>query len=296
MSLGLRKWLIFSLLACIWGSSFILMKRGLLSFDFVEVGLIRVVTASVVTLAFTFPALKEFRRADLPWLIIVGLFGNGLPYLLFPLSVAHVDSSVVGILNALVPLFTVIIGLMFFGARTNRNQVIGIVTGLFGALWLIAPWQADLGSSEWVYTALPVLATVQYAIAINVIGQKLSHLSTNAITLLGFMTIFPPALIGLFGFTDFTTDLSATEGAWTSLFYLCILGVVGTAIAVILFNKLIKMTTPIFASSITYCIPVVAMLWGVYDGEQLALRHLLGVGLILWGVYLVNSNKRRKAA
>ena len=105
------------------------------------------------------------------------------------------------------------------------------------------------GFKQWVCSCL--YGTIQYAIAINVIGQKLSHLSTNAITLLGFMTIFPPALIGLFGFTDFTMDLSATEGAWMSLFYLCILGVVGTAIAVILFNKLIKMTTPIFASSIT---------------------------------------------
>lgn len=252
------------------------------------------VSATIVTLLFASPALKEFRWKDFPWLLIVGLFGNGLPYLLFPLAVTHVDSAVVGILNSLVPLFTVIIGWAFFKAGSNFMQLLGILTGLMGATWLIAPWNAELSSDQLLYTSLPVIATVQYAIAINVIGQKLSHLSTNAITLLAFMTIFFPAAISLAFFTDFFSDMATVPDAWTAFAYVAVLGIVGTSIAVVLFNKLIKMTTPVFASSITYCIPIVAILWGAVDGENLGIRHVLGVLLILLGVYLVNANKQKK--
>jgi drug/metabolite transporter (DMT)-like permease len=293
MSDTFRKWAIFTFLALVWGSSFILMKRGLISFDYVQVGLLRMLFATAVTLLFAFRSLKEFRRKDLLYLCTVGLFGNGLPYLLFPLAVTKVDSGVVGILNSLVPLFTVTIGLLFFKIQARSMQYAGIAVGLIGAVWLIAPWNATLNREQVVYTLFPVLATIQYAISINIIGQKLAHLSSNAISLMSFLSIALPALLSLVFLTDFSERMNADPHAWESLGYIGILGVVGTSIAVVLFNQLIKSTTPVFASSITYCVPIVAMFWGVLDGESLGLRHLIGVGFILLGVYLVNVKRQK---
>ena len=293
MPSALEKWGIFTFLAIVWGSSFILMKRGLLAFDFVQVGLLRMLFATALTMLFAFPAIKAFRWRDAKFLLTVGLFGNGLPYLLFPLAVTKVDSSVVGILNSLVPLFTVLVGITFFGAGARRNQFIGVAIGLLGAAGLVAPWNASLSQEEILYTLFPVLATIQYAVSINVIGQKLSHLSSNAITLLSFLSVSLPAFIGLFVFTDFVEIMQSHPLAWSSLGYISLLGFIGTSIAVVLFNRLIKRTSPVFASSITYCVPIVAMLWGVIDGETLGARHLFGVLCILIGVYLVNAKRER---
>lgn len=287
------KWGIFAFLAFVWGSSFILMKRALISFDFWQVGLLRILLATMVTLTFAFKAFRELRRNDLKYLITVGLFGNGLPYLLFPLAVTRVDSAVVGILNSMVPLFTVLIGLLVYAVRPLSNQYLGVVVGLLGASWLIAPWNASLQADEILYTTFPVLATIMYAISINVISQKLNHLSSNAITLLSFTTMAIPAFIALFAMTDFVEVMQQDETALRSLGYVAILGAVGTSLAVVLFNKLIKDTSPVFASSLTYCVPIVAIFWGWLDGESLQWRHATGVALILVGVYLVNSRRER---
>jgi len=291
MNKPLAKWLVFSILAITWGSSFILMKRGLISFDFFQVGLLRISFAAIVALSFAWRSFKEFRKKDLKYIITIGLLGNGMPYFLFPIAVTRLDSSLVGILNSLVPLFTIIVGAIFFKMSPKKIQFVGIFIGLLGAVWLLAPWQTDIAPENLLYGLFPIIATVQYAISINIISHKLKHLSSNAITLFSFLILLIPSLILLFGFTDFVYIMKNVETASTSLGYIAILGAFGSSIAVVLFNMLIKSTSALFASSITYCVPIVASVWGFLDGELIGIRHLVGILFILLGVYLVNTKK-----
>lgn len=282
-------WLILVLLAIIWGSSFILMKKGLTVYSFDQVGGLR------MTFAFVFIGLLGFRyykyfqwKYALP-LFLVGALGNGVPAFLFTKAETRLDSSIVGILNSLVPLFVVLIGIAWFGLKTHLLQVIGILLGLVGAAILMWPSETFEGAQYWYYGFYAVVATVFYAISTNIIKFQLHDLKSLAITVLAFSFVGPIALIYVL-----TTDLSVKiqePGAYGAMGYIAILGIIGTAVAVWIFNGLIKMTTPIFAASVTYLIPIVAIAWGVIDGEQLLPRHFIGVAAILSGVYLVNGIK-----
>jgi len=284
------KWVIFALLAMVWGSSFILMKRGLASFGPHHIGLMRIGIAFLFTLIYAFKRLKEYRPSDFWPLAIVGFFGNGIPYFLFPMAVRKIDSSVVGMLNSLVPLFTMAIGVAFFGKTVRWLQVLGVFVGLSGAAFLLSPWNTT-ADQELLYGLLPILGTVMYAISVNTIGQKLAHLSPMALTLFSFAIVGIPALILLFAATDFVEIVSTQPKAWQSFGYVLILGTLSSSISVVLFNRLIHMTSPIFASTITYFVPIVALMWGAFDGEHIGWLHFSGAGLILIGVYLVNRKR-----
>ena len=290
-----QAWLIFVVLALIWGSSFIIMKRGLLSFTPVQVGAIRILYASFFTAIIGFKSLRSFKRADIWPLIVVGWFGNGIPYLLFPLAVSRVDSSIIGIINSLVPLFTLIVGFFWFRFKPLPVQVFGILIGFVGAFFLIRPTGPVSLTGDLGYALFAVIATICYAISINTINARLKHLSALAITNLSLVTVGLPMLLFLLT-TDFTSRFTTQPLVWQSMGYLAILGIVGSSLAIIMFNYLIKVSTPIFSSSVTYAIPIVAILWGWIDGESIGIKHLIGVGCILAGIYLVNSTKRKNTA
>ncbi len=279
-------WTLFITLALIWGSSFILMKRGLQSFDYTQIGFIRISAAWLFSVLIAFRRFARFKRKDLIALLAVGYFGNGIPYVLFPLAVTKLDSSLVGILNSLVPLFTLILGLIWFGIRVRWIGVTGIILGFAGALWLLLPG-IQVNPDKLAYGIYPILATICYAISINFINVKLQGLDSLSITLLSTTTIGPPAIIYLMG-TDFIDIMQTDPNAWLNFSYIAILGVVGSSLAVIIFNILIKGTSSLFAASVTYAIPVVALLWGIWDGESVGVEHFVGMVLILTGVYLVN--------
>jgi len=279
-------WGMFLLLALIWGSSFILMKRGLQSFDYTQIGMLRIGTAWIFTLAIAFPRLKRWKRSDTGPSAVVGYFGNAIPYILFPLAVTRLDSSLVGILNSMVPLFTLVIGLVWFGVKVRWIGITGIILGFVGALWLLLPG-LQVNPDNLMYGLYPIIATVCYALSINTINSKMQNLDSLSITLFSTTTVGPLALIYVFS-TDFLEIMQNDPQAWTNLTYICILGVVGTSLAVILFNILIKGTSSLFAASVTYAIPLIALLWGVWDDEQVGIEHLIGMLLILTGVYLVN--------
>lgn len=281
-----QAWGLFILLALIWGSSFILMKRGLQSFSFAQIGMIRIASAWIFTLFIAFPRLRRWKKRDTLPSSIVGYFGNAIPYILFPLAVTRLDSSLVGILNSMVPLFTLIIGLIWFGVHVRWIGITGILLGLAGAMWLLLPG-IQLNPDNLIYGLLPILATIFYAISINTINSKLVHLDSLSITLFSTTTAGPPALIYVLS-TDFFEIMKNDPNAWVNLGYVILLGVLGTSLAVILFNILIKGTSSLFAASVTYAIPLVALLWGVWDGESVGWGHLTGMLLILAGVYLVN--------
>lgn len=285
-------WLLFSVLALTWGSSFILMKFGLESFSFAQLGMLRIAIAFWFTLLIAFRHLRLLAKRDVVPLVAVGLLGNAIPYLLFPLAVSHLPSGLVGILNSMVPLFTLIIGIIWFKTRVGLPSIIGIVLGFAGAVWLLVPG-LDVNTTTLVYGMYPVLATVCYAISINVISSRLKHLGSLPITLLSLLFVGVPATIYVFT-TDFVSIMQTDPRAWINLGYVALLGVFGTSLAVLLFNVLIKRSGPLFSASVTYAIPLVALLWGLADGEDLGWEHVIGMGAILAGVYIVNARRKKR--
>lgn len=277
------------LLSLIWGTSFILMKKGLKAFSPGEVGAIRVVAASLFLLPFALIRLKEINKAQYGKLFFSGMMGIFLPAFLFAVAQTKMDSGIAGILNSLTPIFTLIIGVMVFNQHFPIRSVIGILIGLAGTIVLImSRTGGEVGGFNY-YVILVILACICYGANVNFIKFRLTDLKSLTITSIAVMLIGPFALIYLFFFTPFTTTLAKTEGAGTALAFLILLGIMSTSIATILFNRLIKISTPLFASSSTYLIPIVAVIWGLIDGEHLSTGHFIGMTLIITGVYLANK-------
>jgi drug/metabolite transporter (DMT)-like permease len=289
ISQPLVAWLILIGLVLTWGSSFILIKRGLEHFSATEVGAVRVVITFLFLMPFALRRLSKLKRKDFLWLGLAGLVGNFFPAFLFAAAQQGIDSSTAGLLNSLTPLFTLIVGLVIFKIKAGKMQVIGVFVGLLGALGLVSSSGGNTFSFNITYALMVVLATIFYAINVNLIKAKLNHIKSITITSVTFFIVGFPASIILFGTTDFVHKLTNEPGAWAGLGYLAILAVVGTGVAMMGFNVLIKKTTPIFASSVTYLIPVVALLWGIIDGEYFDPSFFLWIGLIIGGVLLVNK-------
>lgn len=277
---------IMFLLAFIWGSSFILMKRGLEVFSYTQVADLRMCLAWLSLVPFVWNKMGKLAKKHWIPLAIVGIFGNGIPAFLFTKAQTQIDSSLAGILNALVPLFTLIIAVMVFKTKVKTHNIIGVLIGLTGAVWLIAG--NGLVTDNIHFAGFVVAATICYAISLNTIKNYLGQLKPILISGVAFFFVGPPTLIHLFG-TDFFELMNNDPNAWSGLGYLLLLAIVGTSFAVVLFNKLVAQTTAIFASSVTYLIPVFAIMWGIIDGEQIQIHHLLGTGIIFGGIYLVNK-------
>lgn len=276
-------------LAVVWGSSYILMKKGLASFSALQVSMLRIIFASVALTPFVFAAIKNVSKKDTGYALIVAVLGSGIPSYLFPLAIQNIDSSVAGIINALTPLFTMLFAWLFFKFKPSLLKIIGLIIALLGASILI--FQG--GIQEFTinkFTIYAVLATVCYGLSSNVLKSKLNHVDAKQITALTFAMIGPFALVILLK-TDFISIIQTNGEAMKSLVYIAILGVVGTAAALVLFNLLIKRTDAVYATSVTFLIPIVAMLWGYLDGEIIGYKHFLGMVLILSGVYLTTRIK-----
>lgn len=283
------RWFILILLALIWGSSFILMKKALIDLSPVQVGALRIIFTALTL--FTVGLKNIFKVTSKQWyyIALTAFLGTFFPAFMFAFAVQKIDSSIVSILNSLTPLNTLIIGAFFFGFSFLRKQFFGVIIGLIGAMILILKG-ADLNPDQnYAYALLIVFASVGYAFNVNILKKHLNDLSALTIVTGNFLIIFIPALIILW-WTDFF-DMAFIKGAKTSLFYMVLLSVFGTATAKTLFNKLIQMTSPIFSSSVTYLIPIVAIFWGVLDGERLYFGQFLAGTLILLGVYLTNKGK-----
>jgi drug/metabolite transporter (DMT)-like permease len=275
-------------LTLIWGTSFILMKRGLKIFSAGEVGAIRVVAASLFLLPLTISRLRNLTTSHYLKLFFSGLMGIFFPAFLFATAQTRMDSAITGILNSLTPMFTLIIGVIIFKQQFKVRALVGIVIGLAGtALLIISRTGGQVGGMN-LYALFVIAACVCYGVNVNFVKLKLADLDSITITSIALLLIGPLALIYLLGFSDFIPKIS-TPGAGAALGYLLLLGVMSTSIATILFNRLIKISTPLFASSITYLIPIVAVMWGLLDGEQLAMGHFIGMVAIIGGVYLANK-------
>jgi drug/metabolite transporter (DMT)-like permease len=280
--------LLLILLALIWGTSFILMKKGLIIFSAGEVGAIRVVAASVFLIPFAVRGIREVQPGHYPKLFFSGLMGIFIPAFLFATAQTKMESGITGVLNSLTPICTLVIGAMLFHQKFKTQALIGILVGLAGTvLLIISRTEGRIGGLN-LYAGYIILGCLCYGMNVNFLKFKLNDLKALTLTSIALMLIGPFALVYLFGFTDFTDKLQ-TDGSWTALSFIILLGIMSTSIATILFNKLIKISTPLFASSSTYIIPIVAVIWGLIDGERFGFGHLIGMVAIIGGVYLANK-------
>jgi drug/metabolite transporter (DMT)-like permease len=284
------SWSILIVLSVVWGSSFILMKRGLDAFSSDEVAALRISIAFLFLLPFQIKHYKIDIKKYFLGLAIMGAFGNLIPAFLFTKAETHISSSLAGMLNALTPIFTILVALFWLKTKTSSKQISGIIVGFIAAVCLIFFEKGDNKFQNIIFGLLVVIATIFYAISLNGIKKYLSDLSSIKATVWSFSIIGPIALVYLFGFTQFTNHLSHHPQALSSLGYICILAIIGSALSVIIFNVLIKMAGTVFASSCTYLIPIVAVAWGVFMGETINLMQILSVLAIILSVYLINRN------
>lgn len=284
------SWSILILLSVVWGSSFILMKRGLDAFSSDEVAALRISIAFLFLLPFQFKYYKIDLKKYFLGLVLMGAFGNLIPAFLFTKAETHISSSLAGMLNALTPIFTILISLFWLKTKTSSKQISGIFVGFIAAVCLIFFETGDNKFQNIMFGLLVVIATICYAISLNGIKKYLSDLSSIKATVWSFSIIGPFALVYLFGFTQFTTHLYSHPKALSSLGYICILAIIGSALSVIIFNLLIKMAGTVFASSCTYLIPIVAVAWGLFMGETINLMQISSVLAIILSVYLINRH------
>ena len=281
------------ILAFIWGSSYILMKRGLDSFSAVQVSMLRIIFAFLALVPFLPKAIQTFNKTDVKYAFVIAIIGSGIPSYLYPLAITHVDSSITGIINTLTPMFTMLFGWAFFQFKPTLAKIIGLMVALIGAGMLVLKEGGQMQVSIDFYALMAVLATVCYGFSSNILKAKLNHVKAAPLTALTFAIIGPLALIILFS-TNFLQVLQSHPKAFMSLFYIGFLGVIGTALALVLFNFLIKRTDALYASSVTFLMPIVAMFWGFMDNEQLGLTHVIGFILVLLGVFLTNKYQSKK--
>ena len=279
-------------LSLIWGSSFILMKRGLESYPPQEIAALRLFLVFVVLLPSTIKHIKVLKPSNRWAFFAVGVFGSALPYYLFVTAQTEISSSLSGILNSLTPLFTLIFALAFFKEKIRLISMIGVTLGLVGAVGLIYfSAEHEVAQSFTIFMLLPIVASACYGLNVNIIKSRLQNIDPVAVTALSFALVGPFAGAYLFGVSDFVTHIQEPNG-FKNFGFIAILAVVGTALAVLIFNMLIKETTALFASSVTYLIPIVAIAWGIIDGEEFNFIQLLFAGLILAGISLIKSKKK----
>jgi len=282
-----RKFLYLFILALVWGSSFILMKKALLGVTPVQLGALRMVLAAIFMLLIGFKSIKKIQKRHWKYIFITAFLGTFFPVFIFAFAVQGIDSSIVSILNSFTPLNAFLIGAIFFGAGFNKNQLLGILLGLVGALILIIKGALLNPDQNYWFALLVIIASMGYAFNANVLKKHLADLNAFSITVGHFTLLIIPASLVLF-FSRFFSDFSASETQISALSYILVLSIFGTGLAKILFNKLIQISTPVFSTSVTYLIPVVAISWGIFDGEKLELLQLFAGIIILLGVYLVN--------
>lgn len=281
------KWLLLSVLSLVWGSSFILMKKGLLALTAVELGALRIIFAALFLLLVGFRSLQKIENHQWKYLVLTAFFGTFFPVFLFAYAQQnHINSSISAIINALTPLNTLLIGVCFLGTIAKKQQWIGVLLGFLGCFLLVAQ-QSSSSGNNW-YAGLVILASVCYAINVNLIKRYLSGIPPLAITTANFLFLLLPALLLLYN-TSFS-EIYQQPKVHDALVYVAILGIVGTGLANILFFRLIQISSPLFASSVTYLIPIVAIFWGVLDNESLNFMQQIGAVIVLLGVYISNKN------
>jgi len=284
------RWVYLFVLSLIWGSSFILMKLALIGLTPIQVGALRILITALFLVLIGFKRIFKINRRHWYYLTINGLVGTFFPAFLFAYAIDQIDSSIASILNSLTPLNTLIFGALIFGFGFRKRQLIGVIIGLIGTVMLILKGIEVNPNQNYFYASFILLSSIGYALNVNILKKYLHDLDALSITVGNFILLVIPTLIVLW-FTNFFTTFEINETSLNAIYYIAILAVFGTGLAKIMFNRLIQISTPIFSSSVTYLIPLVAITWGIIDGEQISIFQFLSGFIILLGVYLVNKSK-----
>jgi len=282
---GERKiwhWLVIGVLSLIWGTSYILMKKGLESFSVFQIASLRVFITFICLLPVAIRNIHKISKENILSLAVIGVIGNGIPAFLFPMAQTKIDSSLAGMLNSLSPVFTLLTGVVVYKRKGIKTQIAGVFLGLLGAVGLLYNKSFTFN----YYGLFVVLATFLYGFSANEVS-RIKGINGLQITSLAFFLIGPVAAIHLLC-TDFSTAV-LTENWLRNLGFIAILAIMGSATALAIFYLLIRDTSPVFASIVTYFIPVVATLWGINDNEQLTSTMLVSVIFILAGVYIISK-------
>lgn len=286
-----KKWVFLIILSIVWGSSFILMKKALIGLTPIQLGALRILISGIFIFIIGYHKLKALSKHAWKWIAISGVLGTFFPAFLFAMAITEIDSSIASILNSLTPLNTILLGFLVFNISFKRPQLVGVIIGFLGTIILIGAGAKVNPGQNYIYAGLVLVATIFYALNINIIKKHLQEVSALAIATGHFAVVIIPAIIVLFTSGFFNSEVLNHPELKISLVYVIILAVFGTALAKIMFNKMVQMSTPVFASSVTYLIPVVALCWGIWDGESFKFTQALATILIFIGVYLANRRK-----
>lgn len=288
----LINWLIFILLSVVWGSSFILIKKGLVAYSPVQLALMRVSISALAFLPIFFTRTYRLPAKSLKYAAAVGVFGSGIPALLYAIAETGLESAIAGILNAMTPIFTLLFGIWLFRVKSIAGQIAAVGIGFLGALLLVINPQSGAGVSINAYAFLVILATASYGISGNIVKRYCQDMHPLALTAVSFFSLGWITIPGLLLGTDFFEVLENHPQSFMSFGAIAVLSLVGTVLANILFFRLIQRTDAVFASAVSYCIPITAIFWGLLDGEQLFWFQFIGMGLILFGIYRLSVVRR----
>ena len=293
MNLGIRKWGTLIILSIIWGSSYILIKKGLTGLTPIQLGSLRVIVTTILIAPIGYQKIKKIPKEKLKWVAFSAFVGSFLPAYLFAFAETEISSSVTAVMVSLTPLFTLLISVIIFGEELLRKQVLGVIVGFLGIIVLINNELLE-SSFSLLYVMFVIIAAFCYAVNANVLKYKLPNIPALGIVFMSFLFMFIPAFIILF-FSDFPfADFASNPLIIESIIYIIILALFGTAIAKVLYIKLLAISTPVFSVSTTYLMPIIAIFWGLLDGESFQPIQFIGTLIILMGVYLVTKKKAPK--
>ena len=284
------KWIYLLILSFVWGSSYILIKKALIGLSPLQVGSLRTIISTVLLLAIGYSSLKSIPKDKWKWILITGLV-SFIPPFLFAYAQTEIDSALAAILNSLTPLATLLIGVGFYRFKIDSKQISGVIIGLIGSVLLMYQGSVINPDQNLLYVSFIIFASVLYALQVNLLKVHLQDVSAVAITVGNFIFIFPLAVV-IFFMSDYKQIDISDKDVKVALFCLIILSIVGTVFAKILFNKFVQIASPVFASSVTYILPIVALFWGLLDGEIFTLNQLFATLIILIGVYLANKKSK----
>ncbi|PQV51675.1 EamA-like transporter family protein [Jejuia pallidilutea] len=285
------KWVYLIVLSLIWGSSFILIKKGLIGLTPVQLGAIRIIFTAFFLFIVGFKRIKTIKLREWKWVILTGLLGTFFPAFFFAFAETEIDSSVASILNSLVPLNTIVLGFVVFKIKSTKRQVLGVFIGLTGTLLLVLNGASVNPNQNYLFVTFIIAATLMYAASVNILKRYLQHVNALTIAVGNFAAIVVPALLILAFSGFFKAEALAAPTLKPALLYMLILSLFGTAIAKVMFNKLVHIATPVFASSVTYLMPIIAVFWGILDGERFEFIQGIAALVILLGVYLAHKRK-----
>lgn len=279
-------WLILAFLSLVWGSSFILIKKALIGLSPIHVALLRVFVSFLAFSPFIIPRLKQIQKKHWLYLVLAGLLGNGFPAILYAVAQTQVLSATAGILNALTPIFALLVGVLIFRSEIEGKQIWGTMIGFIGASMLFL---RDMDWSSFnLYTLLIVIATLCYGLSANIVQHRLGDLKPLVIGSTSFVVI---GFLSMGGLLYYPVENIGDPEVYRSIIYVVILSILSTFLATILFYRLVQISDALFASSVSYIVPIVALIWGLIDGELLGLMHLIALVLVLAGVYLIRRRR-----